>query len=677
MYRVKARSLLKFSTKRLMSDLVGEYRLVFDDGEVVSSAREIILSSYAWELHRRFSSTPMLKRHHLSSILKQGEYSADGHLRLIGNIYWDVYDAYRHIYPDPTQLTEVLNRMAYSITNEIYNAVVTNCEAHYGSLDILDFTAFTKAADVEAFLESVEPSESGIESAQNFIRKSLSEDPRFRNNPLAVAARTGIAREGQVLQMLGPRGFITDMDSHIFKYPVMSGHVKGIRSMYGSLIESRSASKSLGNSETPLKNAEFFSRRQQLICQNVRTLHFCDCGSKNYLDWPVRGERFHGITKISDGDLKTIVGKYYLDEETNELKVVKRTDTHLIGKTIKLRSPIAGCSIEDPYGICIVCYGEAGLGIPMKSNLGHTACVSMTAIIGQRLLSTKHYDGTSVVEGIVLSQNDKNYLRSELNGSRYYLSDKLKRKKNVFVRIPTSCAPGLTDLRHAAMVNKLNITRTSEFEKVAILTDDGRKQDWAVLDVAVNKRQASMTHEFLAYVKRKGYSIIENPASNKDNMYEFNMDEWNYDHPAFLLPLAHFNMSDHQGEIAKMLETTQDEMRRRSAVIQPTDMIIEFHDLTNRRLDVNLSVLEVVLYSSMVVNADDNNYGLPKSNTESNMGAMRKIMSSRSLSAQMAYQDHRKTFTDPASYVIKNRPDHIFDHVLMPQYYNDNLLDEA
>ncbi len=125
-----------------------------------------------------------------------------------------------------------------------------------------------------------------------------------------------------------------------------------------------------------------------------------------------------------------------------------------------------------------------------------------------------------------------------------------------------------------------------------------------------------------------------------------------------------------------MLETTKDEMEKRTMVVAPTDMIVEFHDLVNRRLEVNLSVLEIVLYSSMVINAEEGNYALPKEWTESNLGAMRLVMANRSLAAQMAYQNHRQTFVDPTSYTLKNRMNHIFDHVLMPEYFNDHPNEE-
>ena len=95
-------------------------------------------------------------------------------------------------------------------------------------------------------------------------------------------------------------------------------------------------------------------------------------------------------------------------------------------------------------------------------------------------------------------------------------------------------------------------------------------------------------------------------------------------------------------------------------------MLVEFYDLVNHRMQVNLSVLEVILYSSMVISAVDNNYDLPKPWTTSGLGVMRMLLRNRSLSAQMGYQGHRETFTDPTSYTNTNRMSHVFDCAIMP-----------
>lgn len=119
-------------------------------------------------------------------------------------------------------------------------------------------------------------------------------------------------------------------------------------------------------------------------------------------------------------------------------------------------------------------------------------------------------------------------------------------------------------------------------------------------------------------------------------------------------------------EIAKMLEATASEMQQRSKNISPVALLMEFHDLVNRRLNVNLAILDVIIYSSMVVNTDEPNYDLPKPWTSSGLGVLNLLLANRSLSAMMGYQGHRHTFTDPSSFFVKNRLDSPFDVIFLP-----------
>lgn len=659
MFRIEARKLLEFSTEELWQKLYGDFILVFPDGELITNERECIYSSYVWEYHRRYPNTPLLKYHHIKDMNGNKETIASAHLKLINRSLWSVYDTYQSTYANRQVLLDELSKMVFTITNEMYCQLSTRLEAYVTSLDITDFIAITNSGSISKALREVEPSEAGIDGISKLIQQQLNEEPEFKNNPLAIAIRTGISRMGQALQCLGPRGYLTDVDSNIFRYPIMTSYVQGIRSLYDSMIESRSSAKSLLNSTKPLQDSEYFSRRQQLICQNVKNLHLGDCGSKEYLLWHVNDVKYEGTTQTSKGDLPTIAGKYYLDEETNTLKVVKVTDRHLIGKTIKMRSVIAGCQHPDPYGVCEVCYGETALAIPANSNLGHIACVSMTAIIGQLILSTKHFDGSSVVEGIVLKPLEKKYLSAALNGNDYYLNDRLE-GKDIKLYFNIHEATGLPDIKMVNDVTALNISRLSEFSEMSISVTDNKGTEITTLNVSVNNRNSSITHELLKFVKEKGYRITDK------GMYEFDMNGWDYTKPITSLPLTHADMSSHQSEIAKLLESTVKEMETRNNVISPKAMLVEFYDLVNRRLQINLSVLEIVLYSSMVVSAIDDNYDLPKPWTENGLGVMRLLLLHRSISAQMGFQSQRETFTDPNSYTQTNRMSHIFDSAILP-----------
>ena len=666
MLKINARRLLAYTPEQLWENLEGDFILVFLDGEFVTNEMECIYSSYFWEYLRRYPDTPLTKKHFVKDMMGDKELSSNGALKMTERVLWSTYDAYVGRYPDKSVLLDDLAKLGYEINNWLYNDAIVRCERFVTSLDITDFTAITMNPRVDQAMIDMPNTDEGVTGVHNLIKDILVNDPQYKFNPLAVAIRTGIARMGQALQCLGPRGFLTDMDSKIFHhYPVRTSYVHGVRSLYDSMIESRSAAKSLINSTKPLQDAEYFSRRQQLICMNVKHLHHGDCGSQKYLLWQVRGVQHAGTNEEIKSDLEKIAGKYYLNEETGKLQIVKTSDKHLIGKTIKMRSPVAGCNCRDPYGICEVCYGEGTLAIPANSNLGHIACVSMTALIGQLILSTKHYDSSAAVIPISLGPMEMKYLDTDAAGTSYYLNSKLKGRA-VKIQIPVELAQGLPDIKEVDSVMDLNVSRVSHFPKAFfnVPSKDGKFYEMVELEVYVNDRMSSLTHDFLQHVKQHGYKITE------AGTYEFDMTEWDVKKPMFVLPMSHFNMSDHQVDIADMLESTAEELENRSSVISPTSMLVDFYDLVNRRLDVSLSVLEVILYSSMVVSALENNYDLPKPWTMNGVGVMRMLLRNRSLSAQMGYEKHHHVFIDPASYVEQKRMDNIFDGVLMPEIFN-------
>jgi hypothetical protein len=585
---------------------------------------------------------------------------------MINSVFWDVFEQYREGDSNAYDLLNRLSQMYFEVSNEMYNKLSVWLTKYRPSLNILHFIEFTTAEDIEKQLLAFPPTEEGIHATNAYVMKTLREDPRFKHNPLAIAVRTGISREGQTTQILGRRGFLTDIDNDIFKFPIMMGYVLGIRKLYDSFIESRSASKHLISSDKPLKDSEYFSRRQQLICSNVRDLHFGDCGSENYIVWRVRGDRVEGDGTKLKSDLITLAGKYYLDEDTGKLKVLKSTDKHLIGKTIKVRDPVAGCKHPNPYGVCMTCVGEVGFSLPKNANLGHSFCVSVMSVLGQLILSTKHYEGSSSIVKISIPPMERDYLRADPSGNAYLFNEKLKSKKKVCLYVPIQNASGLADVRTVPDVRSLNLKMTSEFQRIRVKLDDGNVVTEQVLDVYVNSRYSSFSHEMLEYIKKYGYTTME------DGTYEINLEHWDYSQVALNLPFSHFNMSDHQTAIARCLESVKDKTEKRIRYISPEDKLIELHDLVNREITVNLSVLGIVLYASMIVDGPAGNYDLPKAWTPRHHGSLRAIMMSRSLAATMAFQGHKQTFFNPASFVNTNRLNHPFDGVIMPEIYNSD-----
>lgn len=658
MIKIQARKLLQFETEELWGRLTGRFILIFDDGEELETdSRETIYSHYTWVFHKVYPKTALLKKHHVSSVLKGDRLSSSTHIKLFASVLWDAYRAYPEL--DSVGLVNDLSLLLYKASSHLYNSILHRIENSVVSLDIVDFIEILENPIIKKTLDELQPDEKSIENAYNVLRHGLKKDPALALNPLSRATTAGLVKEDQVLQCLGPRGYVTDIDSNRFNVPILRGYAKGLRRVYDHLIESRSASKSLYFSKSDLQNAEYFSRKLQLLCQTVKNLHHVDCGSTEYLVWKIKPPVFENGKKTFLGDLNYLVGKYYLDPESNSLKAIKETDQHLEGKTLKIRSVIAGCSHPDPYGICATCFGQLSVHVPRFTNIGQFCATTLTQKSSQSILSVKHLDNNAGIDKIILGADDRNYLKVSPSGGGYMLSDSLK-GKSVKIMIPAAQATGLTDVMEVPDVHKLGTTRVSEIFKFVMIVRNKDHEEHVPLVVNIGKRMASLTYHALEFIKRKGWMV-----DDKEN-FIIDLDGWNYNETLMELPNRQFNMSDVTQSIAKLLESRMADVSNPDENKDPEAVLIDLYDLVNKHLSVNLAVLEVTLLPALIRSIDNMDFRVPKSYTSKMMGASKQTIRNRSISAAMAYEYHKDTLTDPYSYFKTNRPYHQMDALIRP-----------
>lgn len=650
--KLLARRLLDFNTDQLWDKLKGNFTLVFDDGEIETNSRETIYSHFTWIFHQRYKTTPLLKAHHVSCYISKNRLSNSTHIDLLQKVMWDCYDAQIptiFMTPQTQGLVDELARLVYQTSNRMYNELSYNLEHAVASLDIVDFIQVLEHPKIKAVLDNVQESQQYIDDCYKVIDTELRTSLELANNPLARSVKAKLLKKNQLLQCLGPRGYLTDIDSHIFGTPITRGYVKGFRSFYHSLIESRSSAKSLFFAQADLQNSEYFSRRLQLLCETVQNLHPGDCGSTNYLMW-----------HVNKGDIESLIGKFYFDDDTKSLKVIRESDKHLEGKTLKLRSVVAGCSHPDPRGICSTCFGELSLHIPENTNIGQICSSSLAQKISQMILSAKHFDGSSVVERIILSQDETNFLKVNSSGDGYCLPDSLF-GANVSLVVSQKEATGLTDIMQTDDVHKLGISRISEIDMIAIVVSHKEYQERVPIVVSRGKRKANLTYELLEYIKENGWKVDE-----RDN-YVIDLSDWPENEVLMSLPAIHFNMSDVGNQIAGIIESSIEKSKKNEKVSTPESTLFQLYEVTQRYVRTNLAVLEVILFGGMVVSNKNRDYRLPKTFTNKAMGVSKVIIKNRSLAAAMAYEDQPNVMTDPESFIKENRPSHPMDVFLCPR----------
>lgn len=662
--KLSARKLLSYTTEQLWSLLKGNFTLVMDDGEIETNSKETIYSHFVWELHRKYPGSPLLKQHHVSAYInKDVRLSSNTHITLLAKTLWDCYHAITNTYMMVSNTTHVVDEMAelaYKISNTMFNELSYHLEASVVSLDIVDFIEILESPEIKSVLDNVTYDQAYIDRSYKTIESELNNNKSLRLNPISKAVKAKLVKKNQVLQCLGPRGYLTDIDSHIFSKPIVRGYVRGFRKLYDSIVESRSVAKSLLFAKSDLQEAEYFSRRLQLLCMNVQNLHYGDCGSTKYITWLVKEKKVENGSVVEQGDLKYLVGKNYIDEATGSIKTISESDKHLEGKYVRLRSPVAGCSHPDPYGICSVCYGELSLSIPEGTNLGQINSSSISQKLSQAILSIKHLDGSSQVEVIDLTDNELKYLNVSTKGDGYLLSPDIPTTNVKLVFSPKE-AEGITDIREVKDVKTLGISRISDLTTVTLVITTKDHQEKIPFTVGRGKRKANFTYEMLEHIKMVGWNI-----DDKDN-YVVNLNTWDRTKVMMTLPPVHFNMSDASKQIATLIESRNDDIQKNVHKLSPEVELLNLFELIKKHVDINLAVVEITLYGAMIVSLKNKDYRLPKTYTEKSMGVSKISIKSRSLSAAMAFQEQNKVIFDPASFEKKNRPSHIMDVFLCPQ----------
>lgn len=661
MLLVSARKVMAMPIEEVWEVLTGKFRLQFDDGEIVTNFKETIYSRYFWEFHNKNPNTSLLKRHHVQHTLNGKRAGMTTHLHLINTILWDTYDQNAHAAGINSDVAESyalayrynLAETAYEITNSLYNAAVSKLGEYVTSMDAIDFLEVFESKPIQASYDRAQPNETWIDDINSTIDDFLNNDPAIRNNPMSRLYRSGLVNKQQVHQCIGVRGYVDGIDNIRYQYPVMRGYFQGIRSAHDYIVEPQTAAMSLNSSKAPLQETEYFSRKLQLMCMTVERLHHTDCGSTRYIKVFVRPK-----THNYKGDLCELLGKNYLDAD-GSLKTVKASDTHLENQTITVRSVIF-CKHPDPRGVCAVCYGALSEQIPHGSNFGHINCVYMTEQSGQGVLSTKHSAKSSSVEGAVIYEDIKPFLKAGPDNNSYMFTDLVRdkaRRGQAKLLISVSDALNLSDIQKIDKIDEIAVTRFSEIE-ICVLNLEGVD---IALEVGDVKRKSSITHNMLAYINAAGIKKIEG-----DQFYEIDLTGWDFNNTFLALPLRNFSMADHSKDIAAILESSVTEAMERDRFSKPAAVLMDLFTLVNNRLSVNLAILEVTLYAAMIRSGEHYDYGLVKPHTESGLGVLKNVLMYRSGSAFMAYERHSEFINAPESFVLTNRMEHPFDAILMP-----------
>lgn len=638
----------------------------FDDGIMVTNTRRTIVSWFCWELHRQFPLTPIYMRHHIGNAF----FTAQATLVAMSNIIRDLHYAYF----DPTmsdhQETSYDREFAWKtiarVENEIYNHLSINLEEWHTSTNAFHLLELYDHPAMKEAREAIKPNQLAITRAYERSSEILMKDPTLLHNPIVRGLRSKQIKLTQMLQILVCRGYLTDIDQIIFRKPITVGFFEGLTTMHDIMIESCSAKKALISTKKPLRIVEYFNRKMQLSTVVVHTLLWKDCKSERYAS-----------IHVDPGMFRSLEGKFYLTNK-GQLSPITEFDRHLIGQTIQIRSAMF-CNHRGEGAVCRVCFGENAWSVPNRTNIGHVCSTEMCHEGSQLVLSTKHYDGSSVVDEIIISDHDADYIcvaMPDLNNqesdntdsSAIKFNPRLSKMEPVLIlesraRPPVDNASGLPSITPHTAIEHLSIHRVTSFREVQIRVTNLRNEEYtAHVSVSQGARLGALSKPMLRYIQENGYTVME------DGKFMVDLKDWNFDEVVFGLPMRHSNMLDYMSEIEHFIRSPSKKddqrvstVRKLKSYTDPVEALIDFHDLVSSKLSVNICHLEVILLSLMRPADDPDDYCLPDIECESMFEEHGTLMAMRSAGGLLAYERQPDTIDNVDSYLIKKRPPHVLD----------------
>lgn len=263
--------------------------------------------------------------------------------------------------------------------------------------------------------------EAKLNAYENTMVEYFKNDP---GNPIGIIlrAKTGMKTK-QLREFMVSVGLRPSLMNEVITTPIDNSLlINGLDRPSYMYIDALGARKPLLANNKEMGPVGYFGKTLNLALRSLGiSREIVDCHSKHYVEYDVKTEQH----------LKLLVGKFYYDEEEDDLKLVKRTDMHFIGKKIKVRSSLTCCCGKNK--VCPTCVGDiVNLNWDIAEGFPTFITEEYSKDIEQNVLSTKHLL-TTKSERIEFSPSFHKLFR--LDGEEIKILDDVKGLKDLSIVI--------------------------------------------------------------------------------------------------------------------------------------------------------------------------------------------------------------------------------------------------
>ena len=615
-------NIIKLTPKECLSvDRMTE--VTVSDGVLELTPTELAINRLLWNLVLKLDM-PIVTKYSITEYYTEGYFSNNSIQDAIGAMVLDVllYKTGKAINDD------MMMNMASDIfkaINWIYNNIAMMSKEYESSMPASDFVNVQFDKDLMIKLEELKknPSPAMVKEVYLSLDEAVHNAPS--SNQMAVAYEAGTSSKKQLRQCF-LRGYASDLNGAIFKEPITSGYILGIRNIAELAMETRGAATALSFASTAIRNSEAFAKKSQLQAGIITELEYTDCGSKEGLPFIVTPPGINQYNDFYAGDFGNIIGQQFKFKDSDEWRLITpEVKSEIVGKPILIRTTIS-CQLKDKQHVCVECFGKHGYNKPMPFNLGNWSSTQFNEPATQSLLSTKHYIVSADGGVYVLDDTEREYLLVSEN--LIYLDfDKLDVKNTVLI-VSKKELHSISDLRQPSDVDGVDSARIS---KVTTFTlehtgKDGVKRA-AVISAKKGTKFPIFSTAFLKHAVTVGYETT-------NTSYIIKLKGFTRRKPLLYVPDTMFDYKKYNEELRNLLlKSTKNNKER---VHTTGAMTLALFDTVNSKLSAHISILATIAYSLSAESEKDLDFTLMRG-IDAKISKLQPILRFRSLSTLYNY----------------------------------------
>lgn len=492
-----------------------------------------------------------------------------------------------------------------------------------------------------------------IDEGENVFRDYMLHDHLFENNTFELMSKTGDVSTNQGYQKVITRGHVFDVNNQILPNPIEPGYADGIVNLADSLGEKNGASKAQISNGDALEKSEWFHRELHLVTNVVKDIDYHhDCGTTKTIPMLV----------TSQAILNSLQGKYHVDGDGKLILLTqKELKKHKVGEVLALRS-IAYCNHLKSGTPCKTCYGKMKAAIPYNAimlkaaNPGMFSSSAIAALIGQGLLSTKHFLRNSVTVAFEVAANDADLIHSD--GDNIFLNKDMVRQGTHLV-LRSDIVSELSDLKSLESLEDLNEDQLRTFDMVSMVYQiedpmvGGTTQTQCTVKTSVSTRLARMSKEFIEYVIKTGWEV-----KDKKSLW-IDLSGWEPTSPMFFLPYVFEDLDVYRASFKSELSFSKRNkvwMAKEVDEESFADTLTGLWDLLNKKFKgINIVHTETILSCLLCRDPDNGLYRLPRGDEPRYFRSFSSCIANRGMGSLLIHQGQDEIFENPNSYSTKER----------------------